>query len=249
MPDIVPTTPFADGSAANADTFAEELYQPLNPPGNMEIINGRLDEVNLAAGQAIDRRDVRPGTFTTSTSVGATATVDYFFDFFNFHLQDSEPMGPISGVSAADPAIITKAALIPLHVPIPGAGQSFYLYYSSILFLSWDVELEVQGLINATDNAVKTDGISLRLFIDGAVVDGASDLKNIRKQMSVGTTLGPSTANGTARRHYAGHCVLIPTEYQTFTSEGWHKAEIRIAHQQYQIRVTTRRFNVIALKA
>ena len=37
MPDIVPTTPFADGSAANADTFAEELYQPLNPPGNIEI--------------------------------------------------------------------------------------------------------------------------------------------------------------------------------------------------------------------
>ena len=246
MPDIVPTTPFADGSAANADTFAEELYQPLNPPGNMEIINGRLDEVNLAAGQAIDRRDVRPGTFTTSTSVGATATVDYFFDFFNFHLQDSEPMGPISGVSAADPAIITKAALIPLHVPIPGAGQSFYLYYSSILFLSWDVELEVEGLVNATDSAVKTDGISLRLFIDGAVVDGASDLKNIRKQMSAGE---PTTVNGTARRHYAGHCVLIPTEYQTFTSEGWHKAEIRIAHQQYQIRVTTRRFNVIALKA
>ena len=93
MPDIVPTTPFADGSVANADTFAEELYQPLNPPGNMEVINGRLDEVNLAAGQNLDRRDIRPGTFTTATSVGATATVDYFYNFFNLAQSELDPMG------------------------------------------------------------------------------------------------------------------------------------------------------------
>lgn len=241
MPDIVPTTPFTDGSVANADTFAEELYQPLNPPGNMEVINGRLDEVNLAAGQILDRRDVRPGTFTTATSVGATATVDYFHDLFSFNDDQEEPMGAPADAEAT----ILKSELIPRYVPIPGAAQAIYLYYNSILFLSWDVELETDSTPHSTDSAAKNNSISLRLFVDGQVVDGASDLKNMRKQFATNTT-----ANfGTARRHYAGHCVLTPADFPSFTSAGWHKAEIRIAHQQYQIRVTTRRFNVIALKA
>lgn len=243
MPDIVPTAPFTDGSAANADTFAEELYQPLNPPGSMEVINGRLDEVNLTAGQNLDRRDVRPGTFTTANSVGATATVDYFYDFFNFHRQQDDPMG------ASGATDIMKAELIPLHVPITGAGQSFYLYYSSVLFLSWDVELEVIGQNNNLDSSVQTNGLSLRLFVDDAVTDGASNLSNMRRQLATGRTTVVSWTDGTARRHFAGHCVLTPADFPSFTSEGWHRAEIRIAHQQYQIRVTTRRFNVVALKA
>jgi len=241
MPDIVPTTPFADGSVANADTFAEELYQPLNPPGNMEVINGRLDEVNLAAGQLIDRRDIRPGTFTTATSVGATATVDYFHDLFSFHQDLEEPMGPTADAEAT----IMKSELIPRYVSIPGAAQEIYLYYNSILFLSWDVELETDSTRNSVDGSAKDNSISLRLFVDGAVVDGALDLKNMRKQFAT----APTGNTGAARRHYAGHCVLTPADFPSFTSAGWHKAEIRIAHQQYQIRVTTRRFNVIALKA
>ncbi len=241
MPDIVPTTPFTDGSVANADTFAEELYQPLNPPGNMEVINGRLDEVNLAAGQILDRRDVRPGTFTTATSVGATATVDYFYDFFNFHKDETEPMGAPADAEAT----ILKPELIPRYVPIPGAAQAIYLYYNSILFLSWDVEMETQSTRHLVDTQAKDNSISLRLFVDGQVVDGTSNLKNMRKQFATNT----GATLGTARRHYAGHCVLTPADFPSFTSEGWHKAEIRIAHQQYQIRVTTRRFNVIALKA
>lgn len=238
MPDIIPTTPFADGSAANADTFAEELYQPLNPPGNMEVINGRLDEVNLAAGQTLDRRDVRQGTFTTATSVGATATVDYFYDFFN--LAQIDPTSPMGAGPTAD---ITAASLIPLHIPIPGAGQSFYLYYNSIIFLSWDVQLETASTPALADASALNESISLRLFVDGAVVDGASNLTNIRRQLY--TTAG----GGNARRHFAGHCVLTPADFPSFTSEGWHTAGIYIAHQQYQIRVTTRRFNVVALKA
>tara|TARA_R110000823_G_scaffold10059_4_gene34840 strand:- start:224 stop:931 length:708 start_codon:yes stop_codon:yes gene_type:complete len=235
MPDIVPTTPFTDGLTANADTFAGELYEPLNPPGNMEVINGRLDEVNLAAGQNLDYRDVRPGTFTTATSVGATATVDYFYDFFNFFQNTDKPMGITS------PADITGASLIPLHIPIPGAGQSFYLYYNSIVFLSWDVQLEVNSS-NALDTSSLDDSISLRLFVDGAVVDGASNLTNIRRQLKTG-------GFSAARRHFAGHCVLTPADFPSFTSEGWHTAGIYIAHQQYQIRVTTRCFNVVTLKA
>ena len=236
MPDIVPTTPFADGSVANADTFAEELYQPLNPPGNMEVIKGRLDEVNLAAGQNLDRRDIRPGTFTTATSVGATATVDYFYNFFNLAQSELDPMG------AAATADITGTSLIPFHVAIPGAAQSFYLYYNSIIFLSWNVRIETQSTPNGVDTSAKDESVSLRLFIDGTTVDGASNLNNFRRQLD--------TNGGTSgQRSFAGHCVLTPADFPSFTSEGWHKAEIRIAHQQYQIRVTTRRFNVIALKA
>jgi len=239
MPDIVPTTPFADGAAADADVLAAELYQPLNPPGNMEVINGRLDDDNVLAGQVLDRRDIRPGTFTTSKSVGATAGVDYFYDFFNFYHLESEPMGP-AATALAD---IKKPELIPLHVPIPGACQSFYLYYSSILFLSWDVQLETHGTAFGVDGQAKDESISLRLFVDGQVADGANSLSNMRRQLV--TTEGTSSS----RRHFAGHCVLTPADFPSFTSEGWHSAGIRIAHQQYQIRVTTRRFNVIALKA
>ena len=240
MPDIVPTAPFTDGSAANADTFAEELYQPLNPPGSMEVINGRLDEVNLAAGQNLDRRDVRPGTFTTANSVGATATVDYFSDFFNLDTSSVDPMG------ATYDADITGTSLIPFHVPIPGAGQSFYLYYDSVVFLSWEVRLETLSTLAdaAGDTSAKNDSISLRLFVDGKTVDGGNDLNNFRRQLR---TLGGS--GGTSQRSFAGHCVLTPADFPSFTSEGWHTAGIYIVHQQYQIRVTTRRFNVVALKA
>lgn len=240
MPDIVPTAPFTDGSPANADTFAEELYQPLNPPGSMEVINGRLDEVNLAAGQNLDRRDVRPGTFTTANSVGATATVDYFSDFFNLDTSSVDPMG------ATYDADITGTSLIPFHVPIPGAGQSFYLYYDSVVFLSWEVRLETLSTLAdaAGDTSAKNDSISLRLFVDGKTVDGGNDLNNFRRQLR---TLGGS--GGTSQRSFAGHCVLTPADFPSFTSEGWHAAGIYIVHQQYQIRVTTRRFNVVALKA
>ena len=149
------------------------------------------------------------------------------------------------GAPADAEATILKPELIPRYVPIPGAAQAIYLYYNSILFLSWDVEMETQSTGNVDDAEAKNNSISLRLFVDGQVVDGTSDLKNMRKQFS---TTGAATF-GTSRRHYAGHCVLTPADFPSFTSAGWHKAEIRIAHQQYQIRVTTRRFNVIALKA
>ena len=236
LPDIVPNTPFADGSVADADTFAKELYEPLNPPGNMEVINGRLDEVNLAAGQNIDYRDVRAGTFTTATSVGATATLDYFYDFFNLAQISTNPMG------AGPVANITSPSLVPLHVAIPGAAQSFYLYYSSIVFLSWDVELETAHTAASADVDALDESISLRLFVDGQVSAGLVNRTSIRRQVQ-------TRGGGNGRRHYAGHFVLTPAYFPSFTSEGWHKAEIRIAHQQYQIRVTTRRFNVIALKA
>ena len=240
MPDIVPTTPFADGAAADADVLAAELYQPLNPPGNMEVINGRLDDDNVLAGQVLDRRDIRPGTFTTSKSVGATASLDYFYDFFNFAALTTPPMGPVGTAN------ILSAALIPLHVPISGACQSFYLYYSSIIFLSWDVQLETQSTASTSDARATDESISLRLFVDGQVADGAGAIpfrmNNIRRQLA--TEGGPQ-----GRRSFSGHCVLTPADFPSFTSEGWHSAGIRIAHQQYQIRVTTRRFNVIALKA
>jgi hypothetical protein len=144
-------------------------------------------------------------------------------------------------------AVITNSGVIPRHVAIPGAGQSFYLYYSSVLFLSWDVEIECDGVGPLTDTEAKDDSVSIRLFIDDQVADGVFDLQNLRKQFATGTSV--SANNGTARRHFAGHCVLIPAEFPSFTSEGWHRAEMRIAHQQYQIRVTTRRFNVVTLKA
>lgn len=240
MPDIIVSLPFADGSPASADALSEELYEPLNPPGNMEVINGRLDDDNLVAGDVLDRRDVRSGAFTTLKSTGATASVDYFFNFFNFANFTTPPM------SAGPAADVTGSALIPLHMPIPGAAQSFYLRYPSLVFLSWDVQLETSSSAPAApDTSELPNSISLRLFVDGGVVDGVSSLTNQRRQLNIGS----GTGTGAARRHFSGHCVLSPTDFPSFTTKGWHTASIRIAHQQYQVRVTTRRFNVIALRA
>ena len=239
MPDIVPTAPFVDGTAADADVLAEELYQPLNPPGSMEVINGRLDNVNVAAPEVIDRRDIRSGTFTNGKSVGSTANLDYFHNFFNFAEDANAPMG------VASPADIMLPALVSRHIAIPGAGQAFYLYYPSILFLTWHVGIETvntpAGVGGDTDSLDQS--VSLRLFVDGKVADGANNLNNYRKQFD--TVQGSSAA----LRYYSGHCVLMPADYPSFTSEGWHTAGIYIAHQKYQIRATVRRFNYIALKA
>jgi len=237
MPDIVPTTPFSDGLVADADVFSGELYEPLNPPGSMEVVNGRLDNANLAAPEILDRRDIRSGTFTTGKSVGATANLDYFYDFYNFAEDRNPPMGLVS------PADITLPALVSRHMPISGAGQSFYLYYPSILFLTWHVGIETNNLVAAADVNSLDQSVSLRLFVDGKVADGANNLDNYRKQFD---TLQGSSA---ALRYYSGHCVLTPADYPSFTSEGWHTAGIYIAHQKYQIRTTVRRFSYIALKA
>lgn len=123
------STPFVDGETLDADRVSAGIYEPQSTPASLGVINGFVDADNLGigSGQGIDYRMVRPGANATGKSVGQTANLDFFSEFYEgeFDINDyDEAMA--RGLTAV--------------------GIRFYVPYDcSMVMLTWHVGVLVDG--------------------------------------------------------------------------------------------------------
>lgn len=72
---IIPAIPsVVTGTALSASDVFGGLFTPADPPVSMDILNGWLDDANMA--QVIEREQIRPGSITWGKMVGQTAHYD-----------------------------------------------------------------------------------------------------------------------------------------------------------------------------
>lgn len=157
------TTPFVDGETLDADRVSAGIYEPQSTPASLGVLNGfaDVDNLGLDSSNKVDYRIVRPGANATGKSVGQTANLDFFADFFEgeFDIDDyDEAMA--RGLTAV--------------------GIRFYVPYDcSMVMLTWHVGLVVDGRhVRGTGGGLEEDleyGDAAEGF-RGSIPDRPSDI-------------------------------------------------------------------------
>jgi hypothetical protein len=136
------TTPFVDGETLDADRVSAGIYEPQSTPASLGVLNGfaDVDNLGLDSSNKVDYRIVRPGANATAKSVGQTANLDFFSEFYEgeFDIDDyDEAMA--RGLTAV--------------------GIRFYVPYDcSMVMLTWHVGVVVDGRhIRSDDYALIED--------------------------------------------------------------------------------------------
>lgn len=273
MPDIthpLVATPFVAGDVLDPERIAEGLYVPQSTPDNMSVVNGRLDEDNLAAGYDITHDAVRPGTMATAVSRGQTANSDFFSDFF---------------VGDYDSDTYSEA----MDRALTAVGIRFYVPYDcSLVMLSWHVGVIVDGghirqypaapnkaedIDHLGDTApsptsatsILAGGVGnntlLTLFVDGAgnqlvsrrIITGRASMFGDRYYKSgapIGITpLEGSNADTGNDRKYWNQGVVPDHRWWSghfnidsgaALTKGWHTASIRVTNGKWDMSTSTK---------
>jgi hypothetical protein len=220
MPDInhpLVASPFATGATLDADRVSEGLHNPKIAPDSMSVINGRLDEANLAAPYSITNDIVRPGAMATASTSGQTTNLDFFSDFFFGDYDASE-------IAVPYPALVDRG--------LTAVAHRFYVPYDcSLVSLHWHVGVIVDGghifadhvgnrgvredkdnyLVSppngensATVQALGVDNTVIGLFLDGNIVQQCTrHVKTGRDSM-----LGSKYWNGSTFKTLEGNAAL-----------------------------------------
>lgn len=139
-----------DGNVLSSSAVSTALYDDGAGTNSFEMINGRLDNNNRAAGWYVEASHIQQGAVSGGKTVGATANSDLFGDSFG------------------DWDLATND-LPSAYEVIPGAAQDFYLPYNcSLVIFTWSVTIE--GSSNAPPGIGR-----LRPFLNGAPLSGASE--------------------------------------------------------------------------
>jgi hypothetical protein len=130
MPDITFPKTFTTGDLLESVKIQSNIYRPESTPQTLEVINGRLDQDNLAAATDVGPEVVRRGTNATAITRGHTANIDFYDDMFQ-------------GDYVAD----TYSEAIPKGQVV--VGTTFYVpYRCQAIYLSWHVSLIIDaGLV------------------------------------------------------------------------------------------------------
>lgn len=260
MPDIthpLVATPFVAGDTLDPSRVAEGLYRPKISAtvDNMSVMNGQLDEPNLATPYSITYDIVRPGAMATARTVGHTANLDFFADWYG---------GDWDETSRTSMAQVGQVA----------NGIKFYVPYTcTVIKLRWQVGVIVDGgHVRLQDATLQEDGDEyygtnhgsdkdnaslLSLFIDG--VEQTSINRRIRTgtrsplgqvYYTAANTKKPLPGSGAGNydhdfwnepmlpdhRWWNGHFNI---DSGTALQQGWHTASIRVTPGKWDIAGAT----------
>jgi len=113
---------------ADADKVAENLYAPKATPDTFDVLNGWLDQFNLASGEKLDATRIRRGAYSRPHAVGATANTDLFSDSFGGSL-DNALVGDIDA-----------------YYGIPGAGATVHVPWAGArALIRWNIAIATDG--------------------------------------------------------------------------------------------------------
>jgi hypothetical protein len=186
MPDIthpLVATPFIAGDVADADRVAEGLHNPKFTPDSMSVINGRLDEDNLATPYTIDHTMVRPGAMATGSTSGHTANLDFFSDFFLGDYDTTLIEAPFSSLVDRGLTVVAHRFYVPydcsmvsLHWHVGVVVDAGYWRKATVTAYKPDLveDYENQDAVVSdtlpNQQALLLDNTMLGLFLDGNIV-------------------------------------------------------------------------------
>jgi len=221
MPTITLPNTFADTNTSDVAAVMENFYSPdAATPDSLEVINGWLDDANLASGEKIQHYHLMPGAVSVSGEVGSNATLDFFYNLFDMTnaREDGHAVADATGA----------------FVPIPGACATFWLPFAPTVFLaSWN--------ISWTSDADNVDSPSIVRFVRDGVFD------DVQRRIAPWTVYGNGTSvnyHPYHAQHWSGH------SYQTNITAGWHSMGLYIANggSCTQSRVRSRSFRYVAFR-
>ena len=264
MPDITFPNTFVAGNVLDPDAVSANIFKHESTPQTLEVINGHLDQDNLAAATTIGRNETRRRTSATAITRGHTANLDFYDDMFQ-------------GDYAAhnhDTAVAHSQVVV---------GTTFYVPYTcEAVYLSWHVGLIIDaGFVYSStagpgiaegdstgDGIPDTTGLAatpaeigntlLSLHIDGHYVKGVSRRALSGLNTMLGTTLyqaGTLKSLPTAvhadeqwndplapdHRWWSGHCVIDQVNGDTHIPAGEPQLYAKGWHT-LDIRVTNGRW-------
>jgi hypothetical protein len=142
MPDITLPYVFVASTPAEPQKVLDDFYRPhQTTPVSLEVVDGWLNQANLAAGTVIGSQQIQPRTLANGRTVAANAPLDY-----NDWVFQSSGAG---------------------QEPVPGATLTFELPYApSLLVLSWEISMGAQldvllppGIMGGTDFSFRFDSV------------------------------------------------------------------------------------------
>jgi hypothetical protein len=222
MPTLTLANTFTSGNVLAADDWNDNFYKPTAANSSFEIINGHLDSDNMdASWTEVTREQTQRHIYCSGWSAAGTANLDYFDNWF-------VKVDTTSGTSS----------FTDRPVPIPGAGQEFYLPNDSMVIFCWTVMWLSDSKKAADDNHAR-----MHMYVDG-VFDG-NLRRDVRKVADSGPTVYVDRVIQGMRKltYWSGH-------HTAELAAGWHSAGLRLvsASAIRQTRVWARSFRVIAFK-
>lgn len=221
--------PLVAGGQPDAPTIEDNLYfasDTADPRPSLEVINGWLDEDNLAAGEVFSRRHVQAGEFTGTGAVGSTANLDYFDTSFNYNILREERNGAYPWDMRRN--IPSDAELASKHIAIPGACCTFYIPESAgehvSVLLSWNIGWFNDGLFQPglSGDQWVSNVSRLQLFWDDT--PQAVQKRVCPPNCHRGPLLtGKHVNNRDHARVYSGHKVVKGV------ASGWHTAALKVS--------------------
>lgn len=247
MPDITLPNVYVDGNTPTAAGVNANIHRPRSVPDNFSVLNGQVSEENLDFTR-LSKGVVVPGSFTSSKTVGGTANLDYFDDWFG-------------GYSGSSPSLSR-------YVAIPGLATTFYVPWdtedpklgaASGIYLFWHFSCIIEnGVVESGQStALPSGNTRFNLFVDGErteiyalFIRGFNSI--VRRDNLDDTPFNDSRVPDT--RQWSSGIVIdgVAGGYQPlsgkgiplFCSKGWHSASIRLASPANHVRVKTRHFGV-----
>lgn len=233
MPDIAYATTPADGDTIDA-TEVWQRFVNTTPEAGLTVINGSLDQDNIAAALTINREHVQPGALVDGWSAAGNANLDWrwswFGSFDNTLDGTADEDAGAHGSAAAAPSAIPGIAR-----PIPGGGRRFWLRRACRVLVTWQVMW--------TNSSHSDESSERRLSTIFFTVDG--DSYQTAQRRSVGQTATgafPAEHEGYKKnRYWHGHMLLD-------LQRGYHDVQLYIAaHKDIpNTRVWARGMRVLA---
>jgi hypothetical protein len=223
----------------NNDLPSSRVYDSLYSPGgnSLEVLNGRLDEANLATDFLIDYLSIQDGSVSGGGMTSGTRNIDYFGG------TSDKIDGWFDGVGQSE-----LDAGIQNYLPIPGAGVQFYLPFSAFVLLTWQVSW--------VSDAKTEQSSMIKLFVDGLPEYTHAFSRRCRRTMfrtdpgkEDGSTATVAMGQKFLRdrykgRYWCGHRLLSTLD------AGYHSASLRISADENikQSRVRARSMKYIYFK-
>jgi hypothetical protein len=138
MPNITIANNFTNGATSSADDVMENIYQPKTTPDSLDVINGKIDADNVAAGVTLGRHKFQPFTFGKAFMAGATANLD---------LWESRWWQGIA---------LTSGDRDSEFLPIPGASVTYYQPYDcTLVLIEWQISWGSDSQATGTNTPIK----------------------------------------------------------------------------------------------
>lgn len=201
------TFPLTDTTlvAATVDTL---IWDESAPTASLAVIDGRLDETNLASSARIGYEHTQRGSHVDYAGASGTANLDYRWQMFGNWTTPAVALTGFTFDPAKDP-----------YQPIPGANEAIYCKWPAWVLVEWTVFWTyIGGQTADADDPMRSQ---VFLMVDGAY--SSSQLRSVGLMVAGGVDDDPRGYQKS--RVWSGHATLS-------LAQGWHNIGLSIINDR-----------------